>query len=487
MRALRESEARFRAISDASPLGLYVTDAHDNCIFANANFAHICGLRADQMQGTGHLATLHPEDRARVLATRDAACRNRTPYRVDYRYLHPDGNQAWSRVNGAPILDGSSFLGFVQVVEDITAQRGADETLRRSQQRLQLALEGSGDVLLDWDLRSGEVYLSEQWGRMVGGPPGPAVTSVRELLELIHPREQHGVQQALDQTLQGERPFLRVRYRVRTQAGEWKWVETHARVVERDEDGKPVRVTGTSADITDHKNIETRQAEFMATVSHELRTPLASVLGALEILREEHLDQIPEDARRFVDMALRNGNQLAGLINSVLDLERIETGIHGFEYAAAPVKELLARAVQVNEAFALKLAVSLKVESTGPDYNVWTDPVRALQILTNLISNAVKFSPEGSAVTLGCTSSHDRVQVFVQDSGPGIPQDSRDRIFQRFGQACNQEHSRLPGSGLGLSICRALATRMGGDIGFRSEVGQGSVFWVDLPRVTGSA
>jgi signal transduction histidine kinase len=244
-------------------------------------------------------------------------------------------------------------------------------------------------------------------------------------------------------------------------------------------------VTGTSADITDRKNLEARQAEFIATVSHELRTPLASVLGALEILREEYLAELPEEARRFIDMALRNGNQLAGLIHSVLDLERIETGVHGFDFAAVPVKELLARALQINEAFALKLAVRLEVDAAAADCYVWTDMVRALQVLTNLVSNAVKFSPAGKCVTLGCLCTQDRVQLFVEDRGPGIAEESHERIFQRFGQASNQEHSRLPGSGLGLSICKALATRMGGDIGLRSEIDRGSVFWIELPRAKG--
>jgi PAS domain S-box-containing protein len=484
MRSLRESEARFRAIAEASPLGVYVSDAAGDCIFANANFEQICGLRAGEVRGAGHLTALHPEDRPRVLDARAAAAGARMPYRVECRFLHADGSSPWTRINGAPIVDGSSFLGFVHVVEDITAQRHADEALRRSQQRLQLALEGSGDVLLDWDLRSGEVYLSEQWGSLVGGPQAPAVTTVRELLDLVHPSEQQGVQRALDETLAGERPFLHTQYRVRTQTGEWKWVETHARVMERETSGKPLRVTGISADITDRKQLEARQAEFIATVSHELRTPLASVLGALEILREDYLQQLPEDARRFVDMALRNGNQLAGLIRAVLDLERIETGVHGFDFAAVPVAELLTRAVQVNEAFALRLSVPLVAEA-APGCQVWTDAGRAQQILTNFISNAVKFSPAGEPVRLRCVCGERHARLEVEDQGAGIPEEAHARIFQRFGQAANQEHSRLPGSGLGLSICKALATRMGGDIGFRSEVGRGSVFWVELPLAKG--
>jgi signal transduction histidine kinase len=225
----------------------------------------------------------------------------------------------------------------------------------------------------------------------------------------------------------------------------------------------------------------------MATVSHELRTPLSSVIGSLEILREEFYDQLPPQARRFIDMGLRNGSQLASLIKSVLDLERIETGLHGFEFAATRASDLLTRALEANQAYAMRLSVALHIDPPLDEVFVWTDPVRAQQILTNLISNAVKFSAEGEDVALGCETQSERVRLYVADHGSGIPEDAHERIFLRFGQASNQEHSRVPGSGLGLSICRALATRLGGDIGFRSEAGKGSVFWVDLPRAQGGA
>jgi PAS domain S-box-containing protein len=482
MRALRESEARFRAIAEASPLGVYVTDAGGECIFANANFEQICGLRADQLLGTGYLAPVPAHYRARLLEARESARSTLTPFRAEHTYVHRDGAEIWARVNGAPIRDGSAFLGFVHVVEDITSQRVADEALRRSQERLQLALEGSGYALLDWDVRTGELYLSEQWGRMIGGPHGAAVTTVRDLVELIHPEEQGAVQRALDEALRAERPYLRVQSRVRTQAGEWKWVETHARIMERSPSGKALRVTGTCADITERKNFEARQAEFMATVSHELRTPLASVLAALEILNENFREQLPEEARRVLDMGLRCGHQLTSLINSVLDLERIETGLHGFDFAATRAGDLLARAAEANQTYAARLAVALRVEPPPGEVCVWTDPVPTLQILTNFISNAVKFSAEGQAVTLGCECKPQCVRLFVADHGPGIPESSRERIFHRFGQASNQQHSRVPGSGLGLSICKALATRLGGDVGYCSQPGRGCVFWVELPR-----
>ena len=122
MQALRESEARFRAITEASPLGVYVTDAHEKCIFANANFQHICGLRADALRANGYLAAVHPDDRA--APARDARGGPPQPHAVSRRATAmciADGSQTWTRVDGAPIRDGNSFLGFVQVVEDITA------------------------------------------------------------------------------------------------------------------------------------------------------------------------------------------------------------------------------------------------------------------------------------------------------------------------------------------------------------------------------
>ncbi len=482
MRALRESEARFRAICEASPLGVFVTDSGGNCIFANANYALISGVRAERIRRRGYLSSVHPEDIERVRDTAEAARLSHTPYRIEARFVHKDETQTWSRTNAAPILDGANFLGTVHVVEDITAQRRAAEALHRSQERLKLALEGSGHALIDWDLPSGEVYLSEQWSRMVGSTQGPAVTTVRDLLGLLHTDDLERFECAMHETLNGVRPFLRAQARVQTRTAGWRWVEVHARVMERGSGGEALRVAGTVADITERKDIEARQTEFMATVSHELRTPLASVLGALEILRDEYREHIPETARRFLDMALRNGGQLSGLINSVLDLERIEIGLHEFDLRNVEVSSLLALALEANAPYAMKLDVTIAIDQPRTRAMVWTDADRVQQILTNLISNAVKFSPPGAPVTLGCEAKKDKVRLFVRDRGPGIPEESRDRVFQRFGQASNQDLARLPGSGLGLSICKALALRLGGDIGFRSVVGHGSVFWVDLPR-----
>ena len=485
MRALRESEARLRAISEASPLGLFVIDARGNCIFSNANFQKLAGLAPDQVIGRGWRIALHPEDSDRVVEAWNAAGRAHAPFNSEHRYQHADGTVIWSRLHAAPILDGSHLLGYVQVIEDVTTERLAEAALRRSRERLELALEGSGDALLDWDGPTGEIYVSEQWGRIIGGHAAQAVTTVEQLRALVHPDDLDALDSAVEETLGGARPFLRIEYRTRTPLGGWKWIETHARVVERAEDGSALRVTGTSSDITDRKDVERRQAEFVQTVSHELRTPLTSILGALDVVLDEHAAAIPAEARRFLDIAYRNAARLSGLVDSILDLERVEKGLHDFRHAAVGVRDFLERAVELNSAYALKYGVKLALDSTPHEIYMWVDSDRLLQVVTNLLSNAAKFSPAGESVVVAAEANDSHVRILVKDKGPGIAPEFRSRIFQRFAQADSLDQRRRTGSGLGLSISKALIERMAGEIGFASEAGSGTVFFVTVPRSSG--
>jgi PAS domain S-box-containing protein len=482
MRALRESEARLRAISEASPLGLFVVDARGACIFSNANFHKLAGLTPDQVLGTGWRSPLHPEDRERFVGEWNRAARAHASFDSEHRYRHADGTVIWSRLHAAPILDAGNLLGYVHVVEDVTTERLAEETLRRSRERLELALEGSGSVLLDWDLPTGAIFVSEQWGRILGGSPAQAVIKLEELRALVHPDDVEALDSALDQTLSGARPFLRIEYRIGTALGDWKWIETHARVVERAADGRALRLTGTSFDVTERKDVERRQAEFVSTVSHELRTPLTSILGALDVVMDEHAESMIPESRKFFDIAYRNAARLSELVDSILDLERVEKGLHDFRYGAVLVNEFLERAVELNSAYTMRFSVGLVLGECPPDVYLWADPDRLMQVVTNLISNAAKFSPQGEAVRVSAEATDFDVRILVQDRGPGVPPEFRSRIFQRFAQADSLDRRQRSGSGLGLSISKALMDRMSGDIGFESKPGEGTVFYVTLPR-----
>jgi len=228
--------------------------------------------------------------------------------------------------------------------------------------------------------------------------------------------------------------------------------------------------------------VERRQAEFVSTVSHELRTPLTSILGALDVVMEEHAQDLAPDSRKFFDIAYRNAARLSGLVDSILDLERVEKGLHDFRYGAVLVSEFLGRAVDLNSAYAMRFSVRLTLDQCPPEVYLWADPDRLMQVVTNLISNATKFSPQGEAVAVSAEATELDVRILVKDNGPGVPADFRNRIFQRFAQAETLDRRQRSGSGLGLSISKALMDRMSGEIGFESKPGEGTVFYVTLPR-----
>lgn len=479
MRALRESEARFRAISEASPLGVSVTDVQGEAVYSNA-VMHAIGAVAPPGVRSGGETSVHPEDRERVAIAAQEAMRAKAPFQSEHRYVHADGSVVWCRLHAAPILDAGQLLGYVHVAEDVTAARLGEEALRLSQERLRLALEGSGVALMDMDLRSGQIFLSEQWSRFIGEPDAPHEVSLPQFLARVHEDDQDRLQLALMETLSGQRPYLRMEYRIRAAGRQWRWIEAHARVVERTSRGEPMRLTGTQADITERKDLERLQAEFVATVSHELRTPLTSILGALEVVQEEHGADLAPQARKFIEVAYRGSERLFNLVNDILDLEKVERGLQVFEFGPVPVARLIEEVAELHDAYAQRRGVRLRIEPIDASLEAWTDAERLTQVMNNLLSNAIKFSPKGAQVTLRAKGRGERVRVDVVDQGPGIPEEFRPRVFQRFAQA-GRDARRGTGSGLGLSICKALVEKMNGLIGFRSRPGEGAIFFLDLP------
>ena len=166
----------------------------------------------------------------------------------------------------------------LMLAEEMTTQ------LRESRERLSLALEGSNLALFDWDLMSDTVTLSPRWNALLGGKPAVTITTIKALQGLVHPDDLPRLEDALARTLKGLTPFYDVEHRVRAHDGTWKWIASHAKVSERNDSGRALRITGTNADISERKAVESLKNEFIGTVSHELRTPLTALIGALELL-----------------------------------------------------------------------------------------------------------------------------------------------------------------------------------------------------------
>jgi signal transduction histidine kinase len=239
---------------------------------------------------------------------------------------------------------------------------------------------------------------------------------------------------------------------------------------------------GLRGQIEERDRLERLKNEFISVVSHELRTPLTSIHGSLNLAVEGRLGELPPEARRFLEIAYRNSQRVVRLVNEILDLQKIESGEIALQPRPVELGPLLEDAVEANHAYARRFDVEIALDGEAPAAKVLVDPDRLLQVLANLLGNAARFSPRGETVRVRATRRAGLVRVSVSDRGPGIPEAFRARVFEKFAQADASASGRREGSGLGLSISKAIVERLGGRIGFESEVGRGTTFHVELPE-----
>jgi PAS domain S-box-containing protein len=240
-------------------------------------------------------------------------------------------------------------------------------------------------------------------------------------------------------------------------------------------------VVCVAQDITERRNLERMKDEFIATLSHELRTPLTAVVSTLDMLAMGLLGEMSDKACELIEVGRRNGERLVALIDDVLDLSRIESGTLTDDVRRHELTEIVAEAVEANQAYAGQFGVTLTVAGGAHRAIVSVDRGRFIQVLSNLLSNAAKYSHRGGSVRVIVARHDGRARVSVVDEGAGIPADALDRVFDRFFRVDSSTTRERGGVGLGLSISKAIVERLGGDIGLNSQLGHGTTFWVDLP------
>ncbi len=368
--------------------------------------------------------------------------------------------------------------------------------LARTQERLGLALDGSNLALWDWDLATGRVFLSDRWNLFLGGTVRQTVTTLDQLAEITHPDDRPLVSTSIREIVKGLVPQYRVEHRVRTHDGQWRWILSRGKVVERDASGLAIRAIGTNADIThrkhdeeelkrakDHAEGATRsKSQFLATMSHEIRTPLNGVLGMTELLLDSGLTA---DQHELAETVARSGEHLLQIINDILDFSKIEAGKLDLEHVVFNLRTTTSDVMDLFSETARRKGITLAFEIDGevPTHAIG-DPVRLKQVLANLVSNAIKFTHDGSVEVSATVLERDdmrlRLQFCVRDSGIGIPAEAQAHIFQPFAQADGSTTRKYGGTGLGLSIVRQLVRLMGGDVTIESEPGQGATFRFEI-------
>ena len=351
-------------------------------------------------------------------------------------------------------------------------------SVQRSEEQYRLLAENSTDLISRHSLDGVYTYASPACRALLGYEPEDLVG--RSAYDFLHPEDLEHIVGA-HEAIASQSATQTVAYRVLCKDGTYIWFETTSRIVREPNTGEAREIVAVSRDISERKAVERMKDEFVSTVSHELRTPLTSIMGSLGLMLGGLMDRVPDQLKKLLDIAHRNSERLANLMNDILDIEKIESGKMEFRFAAVPLMPLVDQALEANQSYAQRYGVRFVITNAVPSATVRADSERLMQVFDNLLSNAAKFSPPNGEVEVSITQRDDAFRVSVSDHGPGIAEEFRDRVFEKFTQADSSTTRQIGGTGLGLNIVKSIVEKHGGRVDFMTEENEGTTFYFDLP------
>ena len=364
---------------------------------------------------------------------------------------------------------------------DVTEQHEAEEALHIATRQRELILESVGDGIYGIDLDGRLTFINAAGARLLGY--GAEELTGRDIHDVIHHSHADGTpySRVTSPILQAMRRREAVRMR-----DEVFWRHDGTKIpVEYTanpliEDGQLAGMVVAFQDISERRRLDRMKDEFISTVSHELRTPLTSLRASLGLISSGALDKRPEKQRQMIEMAIGNCDRLVRLVNDILDFEKMESGELPLNRVAIEANDLLRRATDVAHAAASEVHIRFQVQAAPA--RVFADADRVMQVLNELVSNAIKFSSPRTVIRLGTQPAGEgEVCLVVEDQGRGIPAEKLEHIFDRFQQGDASDSRALGGTGLGLALCRSLVEQLGGRIWAESTPGKGSKFLFTLP------
>lgn len=419
----------------------------------------------------------------------------------DWSYVRKDGTRFPVSLSITSLKNTrGEITGYLGVAADLTERKKAEEALRATHARLVRVIESSGEGIWERDFDSSELsFIDAQARRILDFSDNEWVT-YEELQTRIATEDRPLFLQSIANSLAkiAEGADVELRLEEKASGGNTRWIRSRATIV-RDAQGRPLRIIATLKDITAEvearKNLEKARfdaeaadrakSEFLATMSHEIRTPLNGVIGMSNLLLDTSLN---EDQQELARTVVQSGKTLLNLINDVLDFSKIEAGRMSLEEVEFDPKRTLQDMLKPFEHLAQKKGIQFSTEIPDSPTLLVGDSARIGQVMANLVSNALKFTLKGGVkvrveqIANGDTTD---VKIAVSDTGIGIPEDAKKRMFEAFSQAEHSTARKFGGSGLGLSISKRLVQLMGGTIGFDSIHGVGTTFNVFLTLKTG--
>lgn len=488
----REHEyALLRSLIDSIPDVIFYKDTEGNYLGCNKAAVNLFGVAEQELIGrqshdflNAELAEKLHHDDSKVIVAGQTVTLQQSLDSHDNTRLWQTQKTPYTGIKG-------ELLGIIGVARDITKEHQAAERLRRSEERYYMAMDAVEEGLWDWYINTNELYCNPAYFTMLGYQPSEVLPSWQGFRTLVHPDDWPLTSAKINEHLANSAVAYEHEFRMKTQEGHYEWILARGSVVEYDDDNKPLRMLGTHKNITKRKEFEVKiveakqeaeaanryKSEFLANMSHEIRTPMNGIMGMIQLALQTGLDNQQAD---YLNKAHRSANTLLHIINDILDFSKIEAGKLELELVPFKLEEVLDAVVNVNVLAAQEKRLELILHPPTASLKLIGDPLRLNQVLTNVVSNAVKFTAEGF-VELHCAiiaqNSHRvKLQFRVTDTGVGIEAAKLPRLFKAFSQADGSTTREYGGSGLGLSISQHLLHMMGGQFSVDSEFGQGSCF-----------
>lgn len=503
---------------DALPTALFVKNTDNRYVMVNRAFNNLLGRESKEILGR-KTGDLFPGNLTEFIDNGPSQNAEGFPPQTEEHeesFIDGYGQRRQILVRKNLVRDADDQWVVVGTLSDIT-------TLRRAEARWQFALEGAGDGLWDWNIASGHVFYSPRWKEMLGYAEQDIGDRLDERNWRIHPEDAETVERTLHAHLNRETPLFISEYRIRNKAGDYIWVLDRGQVMERDDDGKPLRMISTFSNISQRKIIEEElrlhrnrlqemvqeqtadllraksEAEeanlakttFLRNISHELRTPMHAILSFARLGLDRAPDLPVAKIQDYFERIRQGGERLMILLNDLLDLAKLEAGRMDLNLEHVQFRLAILEIAQEFEAAmsAKQLSIQSNMDQEGV---VLGDPIRLSQVIRNLISNAIKFSPEGGKLTLSLITTEllvasdgemeikmPAMEFRIADEGIGIPCEELDTIFESFVQS-SKTKSSAGGTGLGLAICREIVMAHGGTI-HANNLSHGAEFIVCIP------